>query len=136
MRIQGPNSTALANGAAPPRRAASSGFSVAEQGAANAPARALSLRTVGSIDALVALQGVGDVTERRRRAIARGRVALDALDDLKLKMLSGDLDQSTLLRLRAATADIREATGDGDLDRVMAEIELRLQVEIAKMTPR
>lgn len=136
MRILGPNSTARAGTASAPRRAGSSGFSVAEQGATSAPARALSLRTLGSIDALVALQGLDDAAERRRRTIARGRVALDALDDLKLGMLSGTLDQSTLLRLRSTTAGLREETGDRNLDQVMAEIELRLEVEIAKMTPR
>ncbi|MBI4274351.1 MAG: flagellar assembly protein FliX [Rhizobiales bacterium] len=137
MRIQGPNSTALAKVAAPAsRRAAAGGFSVTGQDAANAPSPSINLRTVGSIDALVALQGLDDPTERRKRAIARGRTALDVLDDLKLGFISGTIDQSTLLRLRAATADLREETGDNALDQVLAEIELRLEVEIAKITPR
>jgi hypothetical protein len=42
------------------------------------------LRTRGGINALIALQGVEDPGERRRRAIERGRRALDALDELKL----------------------------------------------------
>jgi hypothetical protein len=137
MRIQGSNSTALAKAAGPaPRRAAAGGFSVAGQDAANTSTSTINLRSVGSIDALVALQGLDNPTERRKRAITRGRTALDVLDDLKLGLISGTLDQSTLLRLRAATADLREETGDRDLDRVLAEIELRLEVEIAKMTPR
>jgi hypothetical protein len=136
MRISAPNSTALAKAASGPRRGAAGGFSIAEQDAPRASAAAANLRAIGSIDALVALQGLEDATERRRRAVARGRLALDALDDLKLRLLAGSLDQSSLLRLRAATADLRGDSGDRDLDGVLAEIELRLEVEIAKITPR
>ena len=39
----------------------------------------IALRTRGGINALIALQGVEDPVERRRRAIKRGRRALDAL---------------------------------------------------------
>ena len=41
------------------------------------------LRTLGGIDALIALQGIGMRVERRRRAVKHGRRALDALDELK-----------------------------------------------------
>jgi Class II flagellar assembly regulator len=39
------------------------------------------------------------------------------------------------MRLKSATADLRDACGDDRLDSVLAEIELRLEVEIAKMGP-
>ena len=39
------------------------------------------------------------------------------------------------MRLKSATADLRDASGDDRLDSVLAEIELRLAVEIAKMGP-
>ncbi len=42
---------------------------------------------------------------------------------------------STLLRLKSATAELRDVSGDDRLDSVLAEIELRLEVEIAKMSP-
>jgi hypothetical protein len=136
MRITGPNATALATAVPAARRTAAGGFAVAAEEAPRGSAPAASLRTVGGIDALVALQGLEDSTERRRRAAARGRVALDALDALKVGLLSGSLDPSALLRLRAATVDLTEASGDHNLDRVLAEIELRVEVEIAKLTPR
>jgi hypothetical protein len=41
-----------------------------------------------------------------------------------------------LTRLRAATAGLRDGSGDPGLDTVLAEIELRVEVEIAKMSPR
>ena len=51
-------------------------------------------------------------------------------------MLSGELGPATLNRLKAATAGLREGSGDAVLDAVLAEIELRVEVEIAKITPR
>jgi hypothetical protein len=41
-----------------------------------------------------------------------------------------------LQRLKSVTAELRDASGDGALDAVLAEIDLRVAVEIAKMSPR
>ena len=38
-------------------------------------------------------------------------------------------------RLKSATADLASGTGDEQLDQVLSEIELRLEVEIAKLGP-
>jgi hypothetical protein len=135
MRILGPNATARAGTASAPRRAASGTFSVAEGETPKQTAPAASLRTIGGIDALLALQGQDDPAERRRRAVKRGRIALDALDELKIEVLSGTLGPPTLARLKSATAELRDASGDPRLDTVLAEIELRLEVEIAKIGP-
>jgi hypothetical protein len=51
-------------------------------------------------------------------------------------VLSGALDPATLTRLKAATAGLHDGSGDAGLDSVLAEIELRVGVEIAKMTLR
>lgn len=135
MRIVGSNATARAGTSQAPRRSGASGFSVADTDAPKQTAPAASLRTIGGIDALLALQGEGDPIERRTRAVKRGRLALDALDELKIEVLSGTLGPSTLARLKSATADLKDASGDPRLDNVLAEIELRLEVEIAKMSP-
>lgn len=94
------------------------------------------LKGIGGIDALMALQGLEDATERRKRAVRKGRSALDVLESLKVSLLSGDLDQSTLNRLRTISKDLGEPTGDAGLDGVLAEIDLRVQVEIAKLSRR
>ena len=135
MRIIGPNATARVTTGSATRRPSGTGFAVAEQQAPQSPAPAASLRTIGGVDALIALQGQDDPAERRRRVVKRGRNALDALDELKVEVLAGTLGPSTLMRLKSATADLRDPSGDAGLDAVMAEIELRLEVEIAKMTP-
>ncbi len=135
MRIFGSNATARVATPSAARRAASGGFSVDESDAPKSTVPAASLRTIGGIDALLALQGQDDPAERRQRAVKRGRVALDALDELKVEVLSGTLGPSTLQRLKSATTDLRDASGDAGLDAVLAEIELRVEVEIAKMAP-
>ena len=73
-----------------------------------APAAATSgTRSIGGIDALLALQGVDEPGERRRKAVKRGRSALDALDALKIGLLSGTFDTGALARLKAVTASLR-----------------------------
>jgi hypothetical protein len=135
MRILAPNAAARVAGAQAPRRAGAGGFSLDEAEAPRSSQPAAALRTIGGIDALIALQGQDDPAERRQRAVKRGRNALDALDDLKLQVLGGTLGSSTLQRLKSATTDLRDSSGDDRLDSVLAEIELRLEVEIAKMSP-
>src|SRR4030095_15440583 len=99
---------------------------------AGAATRATAVRTIGGIDALIALQGIEEPGERRRRAIKKGRNALDVLDHLKLDLLSGEFDQATVLRLKSAAADLKDSSGDSGLDEVLAQIELRVEVELAK----
>lgn len=137
MRIYGSNGTAaLANTPTARRPATAGGFSLTESESAPAASPSSPLRTVGGIDALIALQGVDDATERRRHAVKRGRVALDALDELKVGLLGGDLTPAILQKLKAVAAHLKNASGDAALDGVLAEIELRVEVEIAKMATR
>jgi len=132
MRVSGPNRTALATSPNAARRASGGTFSLGDTAAPQAHSAAVALRTLGGIDALIALQGVEDPVERRRRAVKHGRRALDALDELKLGLLAGNLDQATMLRLKSVAADLHDPSGDDGLDQVMAEIDLRVAVELAK----
>jgi hypothetical protein len=133
MRIQG-SGTALAPASSPTaKRSASGTFSLDEGSASRSTTATSGTRSVGGIDALLALQGVEEPTERRRKAVKRGRTALDALDALKLGLLSGTFDTGALARLKSVTAALPEPSGDAALDAVLAEIELRAQVELAKI---
>jgi hypothetical protein len=132
MRIYGPNGNTSVATARSARRTGSGTFSVTEEAAPRAPASTGALRMVGGIDALIALQGVEDPAERRRRSVKRGRNALDVLEELKVGLLGGPLDQSTLQRLKSAAADLKNTSGDRGLDSVLAEIDLRVEVELAK----
>ena len=133
MRIYGPNGTTLGTPAANSKRTGSTGFSLPD--AASTPeARATSgPKATANIDALLALQGIEeDPTERRKRSVQRGKGALDVLDDLKIGLLSGNFDASTVNRLRHAAANLKSSSGDPGLDAVLSEIELRVEVELAK----
>ena len=132
MRVSGTNRTALASTPNAARRGSGGDFSLGGAAAPQAPSAAVALRTLGGIDALIALQGIEDPVERRRRAVKHGSRALDALDELKLGLLAGTLDQTAMLRLKSVAADLHDASGDDRLDQVLAEINLRVAVELAK----
>jgi hypothetical protein len=133
MRIYGPNGTTLGSPAASTRRTSSSGFALPD--AASAPeSRAVAApKAAANIDALLAMQGIEeDPVERRKRSVQRGKGALDVLDALKIGLLSGNFDTSTMSRLRDAAANLKSPSGDPGLDAVLSEIELRVEVELAK----
>ena len=132
MRIYGPTGPQTVSTPKSARRAASGNFTLENTETPHETSGASAPRTVGGIDALMALQGYEDLPERRRRAVKQGRRVLDALDSLKLSLLSGSLDAATLANLKVAAASLGERTGDPGLDNVLAEIELRAQVELAK----
>ena len=132
MRIYGPNGTTLGSPAGNARRTSSSSFALPDTIASPETRSTLAPKAAGSIDALLAMQGIEDPVERRKRSVARGRGALDVLDDLKIGLLSGNFDASTVTRLRDAAANLKSTSGDPGLDAVLSEIELRVEVELAK----
>ena len=133
MRIYGPNGTTLGTPSANIRRTSSSGFSLPDDAAATSETRAsVAPKASANIDALLAMQGIDDPVEKRKRSVQRGKGALDVLDDLKIGLLSGNFDASTVSRLRDAAANLKSSSGDPGLDAVLAEIELRVEVELAK----
>jgi hypothetical protein len=135
MRVERPSGTNAVAAGKTVRRSGSEGFTLSETASASGPAATAGARSIGGIDVLMALQGVEEPGERRRRAVARGRTALDALDALKIGLLSGEFDAGTVARLKAAVSGLKDGSGDPLLDGVLAEIELRVEVELAKMEP-
>src|SRR4051812_22983668 len=133
MRIQGTSAATVPTASPSARRPASGTFSLQGDSTTRAASATAGMRNIGGIDALLALQGVDEPGERRRKAVKRGRSALDALDALKIGLLSGTLDTGALARLKSVAAGLAESTGDPGLDTVLAEIELRVEVELAKV---
>lgn len=91
---------------------------------------------LASIDALMALQGVGSQDERKREAVAHGEGLLDELDALRLDILSGRVPLSRLEMLRGRLAEQAWRAGasdDAKLRGLLAEIETRVAVELAKL---
>ena len=91
---------------------------------------------VGGLDAMLALQSVEDPLGRKRRAVRRGQRLLDALDDLKIGLLEGRSLSSDLQKLSALSRDAGEGVEDPGLKDVLAEIDLRAAVEMAKLEGR
>ena len=133
MRISGPNGTTLGSQTSGARRTSSGGFSLPDTASATESRTAVAPKASAGIDALLALQGIeDDPVERRKRSVQRGKRALDVLDDLKIGLLSGNLVGATVGRLRDAAANLKSSSGDPGLDAVLSEIELRVEVELAK----
>ena len=132
MRIYGPNGTTLGSPAANTRRTCSTGFALPDAASA-AETRARSRpRPPPTSMRCWRCRASRDPAERRKRSVQRGKGALDVLDDLKIGLLSGNFDASTVSRLRDAAANLKSSSGDPGLDAVLSEIELRVEVELAK----
>jgi hypothetical protein len=90
---------------------------------------------IQSVDALLALQGVEDSTERRRRSVKRGSTALELLDELKVQILEGRIGLETLRRLEVMLPGLSERSGESGLDEILDAIGVRVAVELAKRRP-
>jgi hypothetical protein len=133
MRVQGLNGAAATATPSAARRLGGGTFRLGEDESTRGTSASAGLRSIASLDALLALQSVEDPTERRKRAVKNGRQALDVLDALKLSVLDGTLDQSVVGRLKSAAEGLKGGgSGDSGLDAVLGEIELRVEVELAK----
>lgn len=121
------NSMAQRSQRASGRFSLDTGQSAGRAAAAQAPIPAAAL------EGLIALQAVGDTLERRRRAVKRGGDLLDLLDQLKVAVLEGRVPVATLGRIAEQLKGRRELAGDSRLDDILAHIELRAAVELAKL---
>lgn len=134
MKVTGPTGPTSTQGR-PATRATGGGFSLPAGGAASGPASATaaaSTSSVAGVSALMALQGVEDPTERRRRAVRRGGGLLDRLDELKLALLNGQDGAVALERLARAIREERPDDDEPGLKDVLDQIDLRAAVEMAK----
>jgi hypothetical protein len=100
---------------------------------AESAAPAANAAPAGGVNALLALQEVEDPTARRRRSLQRGDRLLDRLDEIRSGLLAGSLPRAALAQLRQELKETRAATLDPGLDEILAEIELRAAVELAKL---
>lgn len=89
------------------------------------------------VAALLAAQEVGDATsgpsKGRARARARAEAMLDQLDELRVGLLTGTLSRASLQELARLSASRRDEVSDPGMAAVLDEIDLRVQVELAKL---
>ncbi len=124
--------SAAARSAAPAGASKAHGFSVVVDNEAPPAAATHESSAAEGIGALLALQVVGDPLSSRKRAVQDGSDILDGLDRIKVALLEGWVPVDRLERLAAIVAE-RSASGDERLDQLLAEIELRARVELAKL---
>lgn len=87
---------------------------------------------LGNLEALIAIQSGENSREKRSRKTKQGFRVLDLLDELKLSLLGGKLPPDLQSRLRSALQE-EGATDDPRLNSLMEGIELRAEVELAKL---
>jgi len=112
--------------------ASGSNFADAVAGEKQAPPAASATAPV-SVDGLFALQEVADELTGRRRAAARANALLDKLEELRLALLSGKMPRAQLEQLRHLAREHGPTVDDPKLAGILAEIELRVAVELAKL---
>ena len=93
------------------------------------------LAPAASLSTILGAQEVEpDGNERRGAAARYGADLLDRLAELRLNLLNGTLPAAQLHALARALRADRRPSGDPRIEGVIEEIELRVQVEIAKLT--
>jgi len=87
----------------------------------------------GALDALLAVQEAESALERRNRARRRASELIDGLDQIRDGLLAGRIAPDRLDSLAQMVAARREEADDPALTEILDEIELRVQVELAKL---
>ena len=132
MRIEGPRRPDQVGRSQAKGGVAAGRFSVTGN-ETHAAAAASTGMQVAALDALLALQEAGEPLTGKRRAVKRGTDMLDLLDDIKVGILSGAVPRQTLRRLTQLVAERRDDFNEPGLQGVIDEIDLRAQVELAKL---
>ena len=91
--------------------------------------------SIAQIDVLLALQGADDPAQRaaRGRMKQRGDTLLNELDKMRLGLLSGTLTVGQVVDIADVVASHREKILDPQLTAILDEIDLRAQIELAKV---
>lgn len=121
--------------AAPRRSEAAQAFALASPAATATSAAATPSASLAGLDAILTLQSNTDTPEeRRRRSTRRGNDLLDGLDRLKASLVMGRVSPRDLQAIAARLNERAGTSGDPRLDGLIAEIELRAAVELAKVS--
>jgi hypothetical protein len=91
---------------------------------------------VNAPESLLAIQEASDSTEKRSRGLARkyGDHILDGLAEIQQGLLEGAVPKEKMADLARTVRTQRQRIDDPRLREIIDEIELRAEVEIAKLT--
>ncbi|MBX2833872.1 MAG: flagellar assembly protein FliX [Micavibrio sp.] len=92
-------------------------------------------QNIAQVDALLALQGAEDPTAKaaKNRMRARADDLLSGLEGVRNAMLTGQLTVGHMIDIADVVASHREKINDPAMTAILDEIDLRAQVELAKM---
>ena len=88
-----------------------------------------------SADAIFAAQSVSDEEERqiRKKLIKKGSTLLDNLEEIRDGLLRGEISKDRLIEISRLVKQKDVSSADEKLQEIMQEIELRVEVELAKL---
>lgn len=137
MKIEGPSKAGKAakTGKAGKTQKADGSFGDMVAQATQESQSAAATQSIAKVDALLAVQGVESATDRgaKRHMRERGDKILRQLDHIRLGILTGRLNAGELIDIADVVASHREQVDDPEMSAVLDEIDLRAQIEIAKM---
>jgi hypothetical protein len=92
--------------------------------------------SVNSVDSILTIQETDDPTQRRGKRLGSqyGGDLLDHLEELRRDLLLGATDIDKLASIAQKIRSNRRQSDDIKLNEIIDEIELRAEVEIAKLT--
>lgn len=88
---------------------------------------------VAAVDALLSLQETQADAEARSKGLHRARSMLELLEEIRRGLLLGQIPVARLEQLADAARSRREGFVDPALADILGEIELRAEVELAKL---
>lgn len=137
MKVTGPGSTQHTSKTDKKKSVSGSdqSFSSLVTGGAAESEEASAAQSIAKVDALLAVQEVEDPTARaaKRRMRDRGENILQELDKIRMALLTGEVTVGDVLGVADMVAVHREKIMDPQLTAILDEIDLRAQVEIAKI---
>jgi len=141
MKITGPGQADKTQKKDKPKKTGDSSFEslVSDTGGAqgsSGASGAAKMSPAASLEALLALQGADDATTgggAKQRARERADEMLDKLDEVRMGLLSGGISRAALHDLSKLLSEKREQFDDPRLSEIVEEIDLRAQVELAKL---
>lgn len=137
MEVQGPGRAQGAANTKKTGKTSQSGgnFSDLMAGGATAADSASPTQSIVNVDSLLALQGAEDPAARagRKRMKQRADTILGELEKVRIAMLTGGLTVGHMVDIADVIASHREKINDPGLTVIMDEVDLRAQVELAKM---
>ena len=132
MRIEGSGRIISTNRSATASKASGETFRPEMGQGASRAAQTSATVAAGGIDALLMLQAVDDATTGRRKAVKRANQLLDALEDIRGDLLAGWVSEGRLNKAMALLAQAKTQI-EPELEAIVADIELRVRVELAKL---